>query len=89
MQETIKKALTGDFDKKKGLWFLFTAIVTLIVWNLPSGVFGIEGLTIVQQRVIAIFVMGRHVMDYGIHSGMGHIRDHYFRVVILRKRLFL
>ncbi len=57
MQETIKKALTGDFDKKKGLWFLFTAIVTLIVWNLPSGVFGIEGLTIVQQRVIAIFVM--------------------------------
>lgn len=57
MQETIKKALTGDFDRKKGLWFLITAIITLIVWNLPSGMFGIEGLTIVQQRVIAIFVM--------------------------------
>lgn len=37
--------------------FLITAIVTLIVWNLPITVFGIDGLTVVQQRVIAIFVM--------------------------------
>lgn len=57
MQESIKKALTGDFNKKKALWFLITAIITLIVWNLPSSIIGIEGLTIVQQRVIAIFVM--------------------------------
>ena len=57
MQETVKRVLTGDFDKKKGLWFLLTALLTLIVWNLPSAAFGIEGLTIVQQRVIAIFVM--------------------------------
>ena len=57
MQETVTKALTGDFNKKKGLWFLFAAIITLIVWNLPISVFGIAGLTIVQQRVIAIFVM--------------------------------
>lgn len=57
MQETVTKALTGDFNKKKGLWFLIAAIITLIVWNLPISVFGIAGLTIVQQRVIAIFVM--------------------------------
>ena len=57
MQESIKKALSGDFDRKKGLWFVITAIITLIVWNLPSTVFGIEGLTVVQQRVVAIFVM--------------------------------
>ena len=57
MQETVKRVLTGDFDKKKGLWLLLTALLTLIVWNLPSAAFGIEGLTIVQQRVIAIFVM--------------------------------
>lgn len=57
MQETVKNALTGHFNKKKAFWFFLTALVTLIVWNLPSGVFGIEGLTIVQQRVIAIFVM--------------------------------
>ncbi|MGI6243038.1 MAG: SLC13 family permease [Prevotella sp.] len=57
MQESIKKAITGDFNKKRAMWFLITAIITLIVWNLPSSVFGIEGLTIVQQRVIAVFVM--------------------------------
>lgn len=57
MQESLKNALTGDFDKKKALWFFITALFTLIVWNLPSEVFGIAGLTVVQQRVIAIFVM--------------------------------
>lgn len=57
MQENVKKVLTGDFNKKRALWFLITAIFTLIVWNLPSNMFGIEGLTVVQQRVIAIFVM--------------------------------
>ena len=57
MQETVKKVLTGDFNRKKALMFLVTAIVTLIVWNLPIDSFGIDGLTVVQQRVIAIFCM--------------------------------
>lgn len=57
MQETVKKVLTGDFNKKKAFWFFLTAAMTLIVWNLPSSCFGIAGLTVVQQRVIAIFVM--------------------------------
>ena len=52
-----KKILTGDFDKRKLVMFVITAILTLIVWNLPTDCFGIEGLTIIQQRVIAIFVM--------------------------------
>lgn len=57
MQETVKKVLTGDFNRKKALLFLLTALVTVIVWNLPIDCFGIEGLTVVQQRIIAIFVM--------------------------------
>lgn len=57
MQETIKKVLSGSFNKKKAFMFLLTVVVTLIVWNLPSSFFGIDGLTVVQQRVIAIFVM--------------------------------
>ena len=36
--------------------FLFTVIATVIVWNLPAESFGIDGLTVVQQRIIAIFV---------------------------------
>ena len=34
---------------------IFVLLVTLLLWNLPSSSFGIEGLTIVQQRIIAIF----------------------------------
>ena len=57
MQETVKKVLSGDFNRKKALMFLITALLTICVWNLPISYFGIDGLTVVQQRVIAIFVM--------------------------------
>ena len=57
MQDSLKKVLSGDFDKKKSMMFAITAFITLLVWNLPIYVFGIDNLTIVQQRVIAIFVM--------------------------------
>ncbi len=57
MQETVKKVLHGDFNKKKALMFLLTALVTLVVWNLPTECFGIDGLTVIHRRVIAIFVM--------------------------------
>ena len=41
----------------KNVWsFLFTILATVVVWNLPASVFGIDGLTVVQQRIIAIFV---------------------------------
>ena len=57
MQDPIKSVLSGDFSKRKFLMFVITALLTVIVWNLPSSFFGIDGLTVVQQRVIAIFVM--------------------------------
>lgn len=57
MQETLHKVLSGDFNKTKFLMFAITMLVTVIVWNLPTSFFGIDGLTVVQQRVIAIFVM--------------------------------
>ncbi len=41
---------------KKLLQAIFVAGITLMVWNLPTDSFGIEGLNIVQQRIIAIFV---------------------------------
>ena len=57
MSNPVKKILSGSFDKKKALMFAVTALTTLIVWNMPADSFGIEDLTIVQQRTIAIFVM--------------------------------
>ena len=41
---------------KKLILALITLAVTLIVWNLPTESFGINNLTVVQQRIIAIFV---------------------------------
>jgi len=32
-------------------------VITLVIWNLPASVFGIVGLTVVQQRIIAIFIL--------------------------------
>jgi len=40
---------------KKAIEAIVVAIVTLILWNMPSTAFGIDGLTVVQQRIIAIF----------------------------------
>ena len=50
-------ALSGKLNKKKCILYFVSFILTVIVWNLPSTFFGIDGLTTVQQRVIAIFVM--------------------------------
>ncbi len=35
---------------------VLVVLATLLVWNLPTTFFGIDGLTVVQQRIIAIFV---------------------------------
>ncbi len=33
----------------------FVLLITLILWNLPADWYGMDGLTVIQQRVIAIF----------------------------------
>ena len=57
MSNSVKKILSGSFNKRRALMFSITALITLFVWNLPTASFGIDGLTISQQRTIAIFVM--------------------------------
>ncbi len=42
--------------KKKTIGLLFVAAVFLVLWFLPTEAFGMDGLTLVQQRIIAIFV---------------------------------
>ena len=53
---TEENVLTSKIEMKKVWELLAIIIVTAIVWNLPSSVFGIDGLTVIQQRIIAIFV---------------------------------
>lgn len=87
MQEKLKEVLSGDFNIRKFVLFAVTALITLIVWNLPSSAFGIEGLTIVQQRVIAIFVMAVLSVAHRSYSGMGNVGNHYLCVAVLRFQL--
>ncbi|MBR5956125.1 MAG: SLC13/DASS family transporter [Bacteroidales bacterium] len=42
--------------KKKSLGLIFISIIVMILWFLPTESFGMDGLTHVQQRIIAIFV---------------------------------
>lgn len=49
-REKRKNASTAKLIK-----LLFALTVGIVLWALPTEVFGIEGLTIVEQRVIAIF----------------------------------
>ncbi len=47
------------FLPKKVFWNIVKAIivivVTLFLWNAPTSIYGIDGLNVVQQRIIAIF----------------------------------
>ena len=41
--------------KKKSIGLVFVSIIVLVLWLMPTESFGIDGLTHVQQRIIAIF----------------------------------
>ena len=43
-------------EKKKIIGWIVSVALTLIAWLIPTDWFGIPGLTIVEQRVIAIFI---------------------------------
>ena len=51
-----KNRLNPSTIKKKSIGLIFVAIAVLALWFLPTESFGIDGLTPVQQRIIAIFV---------------------------------
>ena len=53
-----KKEAQKHLGKRFRSIFILTIIVliTAFLWNIPGESYGIEGLTVVQQRVIAIFV---------------------------------
>ena len=42
-------------DTKRAVKIAIVAIVTLLLWNIPTEWYGIQNLTVIQQRIIAIF----------------------------------
>lgn len=56
MSENNLSTLSAHIEMKKVWQLLGIVLITAVVWNLPISVFDIDGLTVVQQRIIAIFV---------------------------------
>ncbi|MGN1229602.1 MAG: SLC13 family permease [Prevotella sp.] len=50
-----KAAKRDERIRNTAIKAIVVILATLTVWNMPSDSFGIEGLTVVQQRIIAIF----------------------------------
>ena len=57
MAQEKRNLLSGEFSKKNAALFIVSVVICLIIWNLPIDSFGIEGLTVIQQRVIAVFAL--------------------------------
>lgn len=56
MSKELENVMTNHFEKKHLIALVCIVIVTAVVWNLPTEIFHINGLTVVHQRIIAIFV---------------------------------
>lgn len=54
--EKIKTTTDVKCDKKKIIGWAVAIVLTLFCWCVPTDFFGIEGLTVVEQRIIALFV---------------------------------
>ena len=52
-----KPMLDGSFSVKHAVMFAIAVAVTLVLWNLPLDAYGIEGITVIQRRIIAIFAL--------------------------------
>lgn len=55
-RQKLHKLLSKKFLAPRLLKIAISCVAMIILWALPTSFFGVEGLTIVQQRVIAIFV---------------------------------
>lgn len=54
--EESQSRLSSKFSLKKFIELAVIVVITAVIWNIPQESFGIDGLTVIQQRVIAIFV---------------------------------
>ena len=54
-RKKMRNLLSKEFLASRLLKIAIASLAMIILWALPVTVFGIDGLTIVQQRVIAIF----------------------------------
>ena len=57
--EKLQKDKSHKRDRKLSLnlmKFIFISVISIVVAMLPVSTFGIEGLTVIHQRIISLFV---------------------------------
>ena len=55
-RKKMRNLLSKEFLASRLMKIAIASIAMIVLWAIPASSFGVEGLTIVQQRVIAIFV---------------------------------
>ena len=55
-RKKLHNLLSKEFLASRLVKIAIATVAMIILWTMPTAMFGVEGLTIVQQRVIAIFV---------------------------------
>ena len=60
--------------------------LSLILWFLPIDTFGIEGLTVIEQRLISIFIFATLMWGVRSCSGMDHFRSYCCTIITYRFR---
>ena len=55
-RKKLRDLLSKDLLASRLVKIFIASIAMIVLWAMPTAAFGVEGLTIVQQRVIAIFV---------------------------------
>ena len=52
MPNETKNLLDGSFNVRKAVMFVVAVLIAAVLWFLPLDAYGIEGLTVIQERVI-------------------------------------
>ncbi len=55
-RQKFQRLMSRELLPSRLLKILIASIAMIVLWAMPTSAFGIEGLTLVEQRVIAIFV---------------------------------
>ena len=55
-RKKMRNLLSKEFLASRLMKIAIASIAMIVLWAIPASSFGVEGLTIVQQRVIAIFM---------------------------------
>lgn len=68
---------------RQNLRYIIPILIPLIILLLPASAFPIDGLTVIQQRVIAIFFIGGVMLGNGTYSYLRNLSCYHCAGIII------